>query len=49
MKADHIFIFTDDNGKIADQLVEFGLTEGSNRFHVGKEQQTESFTLTIFS
>jgi hypothetical protein len=31
MNIDHIFIFTDDNGKIANELVEFGLTEGSRK------------------
>jgi hypothetical protein len=37
MQTDHIFIFTNDNGKIADELVQFGLTEGSSRVHVGQE------------
>jgi hypothetical protein len=48
MKADHIFIFTDDNGKIADQLVEFGLTEGSNRFHVGQGTANRKFYFDNF-
>jgi hypothetical protein len=32
----HIFMFTDDHGKIADDLADFGLTEGSNRVHGGQ-------------
>jgi hypothetical protein len=36
MNIDHIFVFTDGNGEIADKLVDFGLTEGSNRIHVGQ-------------
>lgn len=34
MKIDHIFIFS-NKGQEADELVEFGLTEGSGRTHPG--------------
>jgi len=33
MTIDHIFIFTDFNGEVADELADFGLTEGSSRIH----------------
>lgn len=33
MDIDHIFIFTNDKGKVADELVAFGLTEGGSRIH----------------
>jgi hypothetical protein len=36
MRIDHLFIFTDDGGAVADQLVAFGLTEGSSRIHPGQ-------------
>ena len=48
MDADHIFIFTDDNGKVADQLVKFGLTEGSNRIHVGQGTVNRKFYFDNF-
>ena len=48
MDADHIFIFTDDNGKVADQLVKFGLTEGSNRVHVGQGTTNRKFYFDNF-
>jgi hypothetical protein len=37
MTPDHIFIFTNDQGEVADQLVEFGMKEGSNRVKVRLE------------
>lgn len=43
MSIDHIFIFTEDHGKVADELVEFGLTEGSNRIHVGQGTTNRKF------
>ncbi len=43
MDIDHIFIFTNDNGKIADELVRFGLTEGSSRVHVGQGTTNRKF------
>lgn len=48
MTSDHIFIFTNDNGKIADQLVEFGLKEGSNRVHVGQGTTNRKFYFENF-
>ena len=48
MNIDHIFIFTDDNGKIADDLVDFGLTEGSNRIHVGQGTTNRKFYFDNF-
>ena len=35
MDIDHIFIFSPNNGQEVDELVEFGLTEGSGRSHQG--------------
>jgi hypothetical protein len=48
MTPDHIFIFTNDQGKTADQLVEFGLTEGSNRVHVGQGTTNRKFYFENF-
>ncbi len=48
MDIDHIFIFTDDNGKIADELVLFGLTEGSSRVHVGQGTTNRKFYFDNF-
>lgn len=48
MKIDHIFIFTDENGKVADNLVDFGLTEGSNRIHVGQGTINRKFYFDNF-
>jgi len=48
MDIDHIFIFTDDNGKIADDLVQFGLTEGSSRIHVGQGTTNRKFYFDNF-
>lgn len=48
MIADHIFIFTNDNGKVADKLVEFGLKEGSNRVHIGQGTTNRKFYFENF-
>jgi hypothetical protein len=48
MNIDHIFIFTNDNGKLANQLVEFGLIEGSNRIHVGQGTTNRKFYFENF-
>lgn len=48
MDIDHIFIFTDDKGKVADKLVEFGLVEGSNRVHVGQGTTNRKFYFDNF-
>jgi hypothetical protein len=48
MDIDHIFIFTNDNGKIADQLTEFGLSEGSSRVHIGQGTTNRKFYFKNF-
>lgn len=48
MHIDHIFIFTDDNGKVADDLVAFGLTEGNNRVHRGQGTTNRKFYFDNF-
>ncbi len=48
MNIDHIFIFTNDNGKIADELVQFGLTEGSSRVHIGQGTTNRKFYFENF-
>lgn len=48
MNIDHIFVFTDDNGKVADELVNFGLTEGSSRVHVGQGTTNRKFYFKNF-
>ncbi|RXR30684.1 hypothetical protein EQG68_11555 [Flavobacterium piscinae] len=48
MNIDHIFIFTNDNGKVADELVDFGLTEGSKRIHVGQGTTNRKFYFENF-
>lgn len=48
MDIDHIFIFVNDNGKIADELVYFGLTEGSSRIHVGQGTTNRKFYFDNF-
>ncbi len=35
MEIDHLFIFSSNHGQEVDELVEFGLTEGSGRTHPG--------------
>ena len=48
MDIDHIFIFTNDKGKIADELVLLGLTEGSNRIHLGQGTTNRKFYFDNF-
>lgn len=48
MDIDHIFIFTNDNGKVAEQLIEFGLSEGSSRVHVGQGTTNRKFYFNNF-
>jgi hypothetical protein len=48
MNPDHIFIFTNDQGKVADQLVAFGLKEGSNRVHAGQGTTNRKFYFENF-
>ncbi len=40
---DHIFIFTHDQGKIAEQLIDFGLSEGSSRINTGQGTANRKF------
>lgn len=48
MDIDHIFIFTDSKGKVADRLVSFGLTEGSSRVHKGQGTTNRKFYFENF-
>ena len=48
MEIDHIFIFSKNDGKEADKLVEFGLTEGSNRIHPGQGTTNRKFYFENF-
>lgn len=48
MTIDHIFIFANDQGKVADKLVAFGLTEGSNRVHIGQGTANRKFYFNNF-
>lgn len=48
MNIDHIFIFTEDNGKVADELVDFGFTEGSSRIHAGQGTTNRKFYFDNF-
>lgn len=43
MEIDHIFIFSNNNGKEANELVEFGLSEGSSRLHPGQGTKNRKF------
>lgn len=48
MEIDHIFIFSNNGGKEADKLVEFGLTEGSSRIHPGQGTTNRKFYFENF-
>jgi hypothetical protein len=48
MDINHIFIFTDSKGKVADQLVSFGLAEGSSRIHAGQGTTNRKFYFENF-
>ncbi|MEM9545335.1 MAG: hypothetical protein AAGA77_05150 [Bacteroidota bacterium] len=48
MEIDHIFIFTNNGGIIADELVDIGLTEGSSRIHVGQGTTNRKFYFDNF-
>lgn len=49
MEVDHIFIFSNNQGREADELINFGLTEGSNRVHPGQGTRNRKFYFEIFS
>lgn len=48
MKLDHIFIFSTSKGSEADELVRFGLTEGSSRVHPGQGTTNRKFYFENF-
>jgi Glyoxalase-like domain len=48
MDIDHIFIFTDTNGKIADDLISFGLTANESRVHQGQGTTNRTFSFENF-
>lgn len=48
MEIDHIFIFSRNNGIEANNLVEFGLTEGSSRVHPGPGTVNRKFYFENF-
>ena len=48
MEIDHIIIFTNNQGREADELVQFGLLEGSNRVHPGQGTRNRKFYFQNF-
>lgn len=48
MQVDHIFIVSTQAGAEADELVRFGLTEGSSRRHPGQGTQNRKFYFENF-
>jgi Glyoxalase-like domain len=48
MEIDHIFIFSKNKGKEADEFLEFGFTEGSNRAHIGQGTVNRKFYFENF-
>ncbi len=48
MQIDHIYIFSDQQGIEAQQLVDFGLTEGSSRRHPGQGTTNRKFYFDNF-
>jgi hypothetical protein len=48
MDVHHIFIFSSNQGKEVDELVDFGLTEGSNRVHPGQGTRNRKFYFENF-
>jgi len=48
MDIDHIFIFADRKGKVADELVSFGLTENGSRVHDGQGTKNRTFVFENF-
>ncbi|MBS0000320.1 MAG: hypothetical protein KFF73_15165 [Cyclobacteriaceae bacterium] len=43
MDLNHVIIFSDHHGQEADELVSFGLTEGSHRIHAGQGTRNRKF------
>ncbi|HZJ60137.1 MAG TPA: VOC family protein [Chitinophagaceae bacterium] len=48
MDIDHIFIFTNTEGKIADELISFGLTANESRVHKGQGTMNRTFSFENF-
>lgn len=48
MHIDHIFIFSQNKGEEADELVKLGLTEGSSRIHPGQGTKNRKFYFENF-
>ena len=48
MQTDHIFIFSNNNGKEAKELVDFGFLEGSSRVHKGQGTTNRKFYFKNF-
>ena len=43
MEIDHLFVFSDNDGREADELVALGFTEGSSRVHPGQGTVNRKF------
>ena len=48
MEVDHLFIFSDQQGSEADELLRWGLTEGSSRRHPGQGTRNRKFYFENF-
>lgn len=48
IEIDHIFIFSNTNGREADDLVSSGLAEGSNRIHKRQGTMNRKFYFENF-
>lgn len=48
MSVNHIFIFTDKYNQVAQELLDFGFTEGSNRIHPGQGTRNRKFNFNNF-
>ena len=48
MSVNHIFIFTQDYNKAAQELINFGFMEGSSRVHLGQGTQNRKFNFKNF-
>jgi hypothetical protein len=48
MEVDHIFIFSKNKGKEADEFLEFGFIEGSRRVHIGQGTINRKFYFENF-
>lgn len=48
MEIDHIFIFTNTQGEIAEELIAFGLTANESRVHKGQGTMNRTFSFSNF-